>query len=50
MRSALVRLCVLAVMLSAAAPADADLTAFVGANLTPSNRPVRGFAAGSRCW
>ena len=33
-------------MLCAAAPADADLTAFVGANATPSNRPVRGFAAG----
>ncbi len=33
-------------MLCAAEPADADLTAFVGANVTPSNRPVRGFAAG----
>ena len=46
MRSVFVILCVLAVMLSAPAPADADLTAFVGANLTPSNRLVRGFAAG----
>ena len=46
MRSAFVILCVPAVMLCAATPADADLTAFVGANLTPSNRPVRGFAAG----
>ena len=33
-------------MLCAAAPADADLTAFLGANATPSNRPVRGFAFG----
>lgn len=28
-------------------PADADVTAFLGANRTPSNRPVRGFAAGA---
>ncbi len=27
-------------------PASADLTAFVGANATPTNRPVRGFAGG----
>ena len=46
MRTVRVILSVLAVMLCAAAPADADLTAFVGANVTPSNRPVRGFAAG----
>ena len=46
MRTVRVILFVLAVMLCAAAPADADLTAFVGANVTPSNRPVRGFAAG----
>ncbi len=46
MRAILVILSVAAVMLYAAAPADADLTAFVGANVTPSNRPVRGFAAG----
>lgn len=46
MRSVLVILCLLAAVLCAAAPADADLTAFVGANATPSNRPVRGFAAG----
>ena len=29
-----------------AAPARADATAFLGANTTPSNRPVIGFAAG----
>jgi hypothetical protein len=29
-----------------AAPARADVTAFVGANTTPANRPVRGFSAG----
>jgi len=29
-----------------AAPARADLTAFVGANTTPANRQVRGFSAG----
>ena len=46
MRSVLVTLWLLAAILCAAAPADADVTAFVGANATPSNRPVRGFAAG----
>ena len=30
----------------AAAPARADATVFLGANTTPSNRPVKGFAAG----
>jgi hypothetical protein len=30
----------------AAAPARADATAFLGANTTPSNRPVKGFAVG----
>ena len=30
----------------AAAPARADATAFIGANTTPSNRPVKGFAVG----
>jgi len=30
----------------AAAPARADATLFIGANTTPSNRPVKGFAAG----
>ena len=28
------------------APAQADATAFIGANTTPSNRPVKGFAVG----
>ena len=46
MRVVLVSVSLLAVTLCVAAPADADLTAFVGANATPSNRPVRGFAAG----
>ncbi len=46
MRALIVTVSVLAVTLYAAAPAEADLTAFVGANLTPSNRPVQGFAAG----
>jgi hypothetical protein len=31
---------------TAAAPARADATAFLGANTTPSNRPVKGFAVG----
>ena len=36
-----------AVMLMlAAAPAHADATAFLGANLSPANRQVRGFAVG----
>jgi hypothetical protein len=30
----------------AAAPARADATAFLGVNVTPSNRPVEGFAVG----
>jgi hypothetical protein len=30
----------------AAVPARADATAFLGANTTPSNRPVKGFAIG----
>ena len=36
----------LAALLASAHRADADLTAFLGANTTPSNRPVRGVAAG----
>ncbi len=31
----------------AAAPARADVTAFIGANTTPANRQVRGFSAGA---
>ncbi len=34
-------------LVGAARPADADVTAFLGANRTPGNRPVRGFAAGA---
>ena len=34
------------VLLSMAAPARADITAFIGANLTPANRQVRGGAVG----
>ena len=36
----------LAVLLACAGRADADLTAFLGANTTPTNRPVRGVAVG----
>src|SRR5215204_3528835 len=34
------------VLLSIAAPARADITAFIGANTTPANRQVRGGAFG----
>jgi len=33
-------------MIASAAPAYADATAFIGANTTPANRAVRGFALG----
>lgn len=33
--------------LAAAAPARADITGFIGANTTPANRQVRGFAVGA---
>jgi hypothetical protein len=36
----------LTLALASAAPARADATLFVGANTTPANRPVRGFAVG----
>lgn len=36
----------LALTLLAAIPASADATLFIGANTTPSTRPVRGFAGG----
>ena len=36
----------MALVAMAAAPARADATAFLGANTTPSNRPVKGFAVG----
>jgi hypothetical protein len=35
-----------AIGLAMAAPARADATAFIGANTTPENRAVKGFAAG----
>lgn len=40
------RAAVLGLLLLVAAPARADITAFIGANTTPDNRQVRGFAAG----
>ena len=46
MRTVWFTLAAAAIILCAAAPAQADLTAFVGTNGTPSNRPVRGFAVG----
>ena len=39
-------LCLLVISLGAATTADADLTAFVGTNATPSSRQVRGFGVG----
>jgi hypothetical protein len=35
-----------ALLLAAAAPARADITAFLGANMTPANRQVRGVGVG----
>ena len=35
-----------AVFIASAAPAHADVTAFLGANTTPSNRVAKGLAAG----
>jgi opacity protein-like surface antigen len=35
-----------ALLLAIAAPARADITAFLGATTTPDNRPTRGFALG----
>lgn len=35
-----------ALVIACAAPARADVTAFIGANTTPDNRTTRGFAAG----
>ena len=46
MHTALVVVSVLSAVLLAAAPANADLTTFVGANTSPSNRPVQGFGIG----
>ena len=33
-------------ILAAVRPASADATVFIGANMTPANRPVKGFAVG----
>ena len=46
MRRVIITMSVLTALLCAASPAEADLTAFLGTNATPSNRPVLGFAAG----
>ena len=35
-----------ALLLAIATPARADITAFLGTNVTPDNRPTRGFALG----
>ena len=35
------------ILLALAAPARADITAFIGANTTPDNRQTRGFALGA---
>lgn len=37
---------VCALLLAIATPARADITAFLGTNITPDNRPTRGFALG----
>ena len=37
---------VILMLLVSSVPARADVTAFIGANTTPSNRPVKGFAVG----
>ena len=46
MRRHIVRAVLVALMLVGARPAFADVTAFLGANTTPANRQVRGFAVG----
>ncbi len=46
LRSIAVSLLVLGVLLAGAPRAEADLTAFLGSNTTPTNRPVRGVAVG----
>ena len=47
MNRAPVPLLLMVMLASSAAPASADLTAFVGANTTPANRHVQGFAVGA---
>ena len=46
MRRNFVRAVLVTLMLAGASPAFADVTAFLGANTTPANRQVRGFAVG----
>ena len=46
MRRHFVRAVLMIVMLIGARPASADVTAFLGANTSPANRQVRGFAVG----
>ena len=46
MRTLEIAAMVVALLAMAAPPARADATAFLGANTTPSNRPVKGFAVG----
>ena len=45
-RPVTVSLLLLGVLLAGAPRAEADLTAFLGSNITPTNRPVRGLAVG----
>jgi hypothetical protein len=45
-RPVAVSLLLLGVLLAGAPRAEADLTAFLGSNTTPTNRPVRGLAVG----
>lgn len=47
MRLSLIGVATMFVLLCSAAPARADLTAFLGVNGTPSNHPLRGFAVGT---
>lgn len=46
MRSKVALSLVMASMALSARPACADVTAFIGANTSPANRQVRGFAVG----
>jgi hypothetical protein len=46
MRPLVVTVLVLLAVAAGARRAEADLTVFVGANASPTNRPVRGFSAG----
>ena len=46
LRPVAVSLLLTGVLLAGASRAEADLTAFLGSNTTPTNRPVRGLAVG----